>query len=93
MIFLETQRVVAILTIYNDNGLKVEKSETAEFMNDYFTYIGEALNRDNNTTWWPHSMFQDLSPNGFMLKDRQKWTQLELRYWTYFRNYQGYDKM
>ena len=29
----------------------------------------------------------------FCFKDRQQWTQRELRYWTYFRNYHGYDEM
>ena len=49
-------------------GEKLEQSEAAEFMNDYFTNIGEELNQVNNTVWSAHSLFQELLSSSFMLK-------------------------
>ena len=44
--------------IFNDAGVKVEKSEAAEFMNNYFTNIGEVLNENNHSTWKCHDFFE-----------------------------------
>ena len=54
-------------TIFNDTGNKIEKVEAAEFMNNYFTGIGENLNERNNTTWLPHTFFPNLSSHNFSL--------------------------
>ena len=53
--------------IQNDNGVKLEKSDAAEYMNDYFTNIGESLNTNNDSIWCPHSFFQKPPSNGFLL--------------------------
>ena len=47
--------------------MKLEKTEAADYMNDYFVYIGEILNANNNSIWSPHSFFQQLPSENFLL--------------------------
>ena len=54
-------------TIFNDHGIKIEKTEAAEFMNDYFTEIGETLNENNHEQWIPHTFFPNPPINNFVL--------------------------
>ena len=54
-------------TIYNDTGNKLENQEAAEFMNEYYSSIGEMLNENNTSVWQPHNYFHEELPNTFSL--------------------------
>ena len=54
-------------SVFNDNGKKVENEEGAEFMNNYFTTIGEELNMNNGTNWMTHQLFPYFPANIFFL--------------------------
>ena len=62
-----TKNNQSFTAVFNDIGNKIEKVEAAEFMNDYFTEIGEKLNNSNNTMWSPHSFFPSFRKNDFVL--------------------------
>ena len=57
----------AFTSIHNDLGEKIENQEAAEFMNEYFSNIGEALNENNSSVWHPHHYFFNGLPNKFSL--------------------------
>ena len=54
-------------SVIDDSGKKLERKDAAEFMNKYFTTIGETLNIDYNTVWAPHHFFPIVKPNSFFL--------------------------
>ena len=54
--------------IFNDAGVKIDKTEATEFMNSYFTNIGEELNENNHSTWTCHEFFEAVpKSDGFLL--------------------------
>ena len=57
----------SFMSIFNDDGKKLEKEEAAEFMNNYFITVGKELNEANRTTWKQHSYFQQFPNNNFLL--------------------------
>ena len=57
----------SFMSIFNDDGKKLEKEEAAEFMNNYFITVGKELNETNRTTWKQHSYFQHFTNNNFLL--------------------------
>ena len=54
-------------TIHNDDEVKLENQEAADFMNEYFTNIGKSLNANNSSTWHAHSFFRIEAPESFSL--------------------------
>ena len=54
-------------SIYNDQNVKLDNGDAAEFMNEYYTRIGEHLNANNNSTWHPHQFFSKRPKNEFSL--------------------------
>ena len=62
-----TKNSQCFTTIFNDCGKKIDKSEAAEFMNDYFTHIGEKLNENNSTDWSSHLFCPNFPADNFLL--------------------------
>ena len=55
--------------IFNNDGVNFEKTEATEFMNDYFSQIGESLNANNHSAWSSHEYFCKITPrNVFFTK-------------------------
>ena len=48
-------------SIRNDEKIKLENQQAADYMNEYFANIGEKLNANNNSQWYAHNYFVDIT--------------------------------
>ena len=62
-----TKQSKTFTSIQNDLGEKIENQDAADYMNEYFSNIGESLNANNSFTWQPHSYFDEGLSNKFSL--------------------------